>query len=504
MAPDAILALDVGTSSAKALVVSLDDGRVLGRAGVPVALAVTGPGCVEQDPVELAEATVAAAVAAVRASGEAQVVGVAIANQRESVVMWDRSSGEPVGPVLSWQDSRTAESLSDWSEGDRARVRELTGLTVDAMYSAPKMRWLLDEYDARGRDVVIGTVDSWIVHALTGNVAIEIANASRTLLLSLATGDWDTDLLDAFAIPRSVLPDVYSSDARFGLTRAGLPLPAGLPVCAVMADSHAALFAYGAAGEAKATYGTGTSLMTRLPRLSTGASGVDTTIAWSHGRAPGSPGATYAREGNILATGQAIDWTASLIDRGASLAGGIVVSEAAATVEDSAGVTLVPAFTGLGAPHWDRSAVAILSGMTSQTSSAHLARAALECVAHQVVDVVDALESDGQVRVDVLHVDGGVSSSDLLVQIQADLLGRPVVRSREPALSAVGVARLGAETLGYRAPELATDAPVSPQWDERRRREARGRWREEVARARFRGASGHVGDSTHHHHEEAP
>ena len=172
MAPDAILALDVGTSSAKALVVSLDDGRVLGRAGVPVALTVTGPGCVEQDPVELAEATLAAAVAAVRASGEAQVVGVAIANQRESVVMWDRSSGEPVGPVLSWQDSRTAESLSDWSEGDRARVRELTGLTVDAMYSAPKMRWLLDEYDARGRDVVIGTVDSWIVHALTGNVAI--------------------------------------------------------------------------------------------------------------------------------------------------------------------------------------------------------------------------------------------------------------------------------------------------------------------------------------------
>lgn len=487
MAHDAILALDVGTSSAKALVVSLADGSVLGRAGVPVSLSVTGPGCVEQDPLELADATCAAAAAALRSSGGASVAGIAIANQRESVVMWDRRSGEPVGPVISWQDSRASAALADWSQADRTRVHELTGLTVDAMYSAPKMRWLLDEYDARTRDVVVGTVDAWIVHALTGSVAIESGNASRTLLLALTTGDWDDSLLDAFAIPRSVLPDVRASDAGFGETRAGLPLPAGLPVCAVMADSHAALFAYGAAARAKATYGTGTSLMARLPELSAATRGVDTTIAWSRQLPPQAGGTAYAQEGNILATGQAIDWAASLVDPGASRPGGVVVSEAAATVASSAGVTLVPAFTGLGAPHWDRSAVAVLSGMTSQTSAAHLARAALECVAHQVADVVDALESDGQVRLDVLHVDGGVSSSDLLVAIQADVLGRPIVRSREAALSALGAARLAAETLGCPGPALATDAPVMPQMDDMRREEARGRWREEVARARFAG-----------------
>ena len=489
MTHDVILSLDVGTTSAKALVVSLVDGSVLARAGVPVSLSVTGPGRVEQDPVELADATWAAAGAALSASGGARPVGVALANQRESVVMWDRRSGEPIGPVISWQDSRAAASLSEWSHADRRRVRELTGLTVDAMYSAPKIRWLLDEHDARTRDVVVGTVDAWIVRALTGDVAIESGNASRTLLLSLATGDWDDSLLDAFAIPRSVLPDVRASDAGFGVTRAGLPMPAGLPVCAVMADSHAVLFAYGEAAEAKATYGTGTSLMTRLPLLSTGAPGVDTTIAWSGGHAPAVGGATYAREGNILATGQAIDWVASIVEPGSSRPGGVVVTQAASAVDGAEGVTLVPAFTGLGAPHWDRSAVATLSGMTSQTSSSHLARAALECVAHQVVDVVEAMESDGQVRLGALPVDGGVSSSDLLVAIQADLLGRPVVRSREPALSALGVARLAAESLGRPGPVVATDAPVAPQMDEDRRQQARGRWREEVARARFTGAS---------------
>ncbi len=483
MAHDAILALDVGTSSAKALLVSLADGSVVARAQVPVSLSVTGPGRVEQDPVELADATLAAAAAAVRQGGQARVSGVAITNQRESVVMWDRRTGEPIGPVISWQDSRAAASLSDWSEADRERVQRTTGLTVDAMYSAPKMRWLLDAYDGRTRDVVVGTVDAWMVYALTGVVATETGNASRTLLLSLASGDWDDDLLEAFAIPRSALPEVRASDAGFGDTREGLPLPAGLPVSAVMADSHAALFAYGSAGAAKATYGTGTSLMTRVAHLTTGAPGVDTTVAWWRGS--GDVGPAYAREGNILATGQAIDWVASLIEPGSSRPGGVVVTQAASAVDGAEGVTLVPAFTGLGAPHWDRSAVAVLSGMSSRTTSAHLARAALECVAHQVVDVVDALEADGQARLEVLHVDGGVSSSDLLVQTQADLLGRPVVRAREAALSALGVARLAAQTLGFPGPQVATDPPIEPRIDADGRGQARERWRHEVERARF-------------------
>jgi glycerol kinase len=478
MSDAAVLALDVGTSSAKALLVSLTDGTVLARAAAPVSLTVGAPGHVEQDPAELLRATLAAGAEALTQRHDVHLTGLALTNQRESVVMWDRLTGEPIGPVISWQDSRAAGSLAGWSDADRARVHEITGLTLDAMYSAPKMRWLLDEHDARSRDVVIGTVDSWIVRALTGTTHIEAGNASRTLLLSLATGDWDADLLDAFAIPRSVLPDVRASDSGFGTTLPDLPIPAGLPVVAVMADSHAALFAYGAGGRAKATYGTGTSVMAPLVDLTSSAPGVDTTIAWWRA----TP--TYAREGNVLATGQAIDWVASIIEPGSTRPGGVVVTEAASTVPDSGGVTLVPAFTGLGAPHWDRSAIAVLSGMTSQTTSAHLARAAIDCVAHQVVDLVEALGSDGRASVDVLHVDGGVSASDLLVATQADLLDRPVARSREAGLSALGVARLAAETLGCPPPDLATDPPVEPRMDAQARQAARDRWREAVSRAR--------------------
>lgn len=479
MGREAILALDVGTTSAKALVVSLSSGDVLARAAVPVSLVLTGPGCVEQDPAELVEATLAAAAQALRLAQDVRVAGVGLTNQRESVVMWDRRSGEPLGPVISWQDSRAAPSLTGWSHEACEDVQRITGLTLDAMYSAPKMRWLLDEYDARTRDVVVGTVDSWIVRALTGATAIEAGNASRTLLLSLATGDWDAGLLEAFEVPRSVLPDVRASDAGFGVTSAGLPLPAGVPVASVLADSHAALFAYGDAGIAKATYGTGTSVMMRLRGLEAPVSGMDTTVAWWRAEP------TYAHEGNVLATGQAIDWVASLIEPGSLRPGGVVVSEAAASVDDSGGVTLVPAFTGLGAPHWDRSAVAVMSGMTSQTTPAHLARAAIECVAHQVADLVEAQGRDGRAGVDVLHVDGGVSSSDLLVAVQADLLGRPVVRSSEAGLSALGVARLAAEVLGYLAPGLRTDPPVEPRMDETQRQRLRDRWRAEVRRARL-------------------
>jgi glycerol kinase len=478
MAHEAVLALDVGTSSAKALLVSLTDGTVLSRGSAPVTLVLGAPGHVEQDPHELRQATLAAGAEALAGRSDVRVAGLAITNQRESVVMWDRRTGEPLGPVISWQDSRAADSLVGWTQDERDRVQATTGLTLDAMYSAPKMRWLLDAREARTRDVVVGTIDSWIVRCLTGETVIEAGNASRTLLVSLATGDWDDDLLDAFAIPRSVLPDVRASDSGFGVTMPGLAIPAGLPVVAVLADSHAALFAYGAAGGAKATYGTGTSVMAPLSELSAASPGVDTTIAWWRS------GPAYAREGNVLATGQAVDWVASLIEPGSARPGGVIVTEAASAVSDSGGVTLVPAFTGLGAPHWDRSATAILSGMTSQTTLAHVARAAIECVAHQVADLVDAFEADGQASVDVLHVDGGVSSSDLLVATQADLLGRPVVRSREAGLSALGVARLAAQTLGAPVPDLATDPPIAPHMDDHTRQAARERWRAEVGRAR--------------------
>lgn len=453
---------------------------MLARASVPVRLDVRDGGEVEQDPREILDALVEAARRAVVDAGDASLDAVAVTNQRESVVAWDRTTGEPVAPMLSWQDSRTAAQMAAWDEGARDRVKAVTGLTLDAMYSAPKMRWLLDRHPESS--TMVGTLDAWLVARLTGEEACEAGNASRTMLLSLRTGDWDDELLAAFGVDRDRLPQVRRSDAGFGTLAQefGAPL-AGLPLLAILADSHASLFAHahGDVRVAKATLGTGTSVMAALPGLSTPREGIDTTVAWWLD-AP-----TYALEGNILSTGQAIDWVARLLEPGGSEPGGVVVDTLASDCDDTHGVTLVPAFTGLGAPHWDRDAVAILSGMTASSSRAQVARAALESVAHQIADVVAAMSQAGGVDVSELRVDGGASSSAALVQAQSDVLGIPVVRVREPELSAIGVARLAARRLGHDPRPVAGDAPVVPTWSRERRSQSRQHWQREVDRARM-------------------
>lgn len=475
-----IVALDAGTSSAKALVCEASTGSVLARASVPVALDVRGPGEVEQDAEEILQALLSAAHHALSGLRDCVVQAVALTNQRESVVAWQRSTGEPIGPMLSWQDSRTSEAVASWDGSSRAQVKALTGLTLDAMYSAPKMRWLLDH--AGRDDVMVGTLESWIIARLTGEAVAEAGNASRTMLLSLQTGDWDDGLLDAFGVSRDVLPQVRHSNADFGRIRAEGQSLAGVPIVAVLADSHASLFAHhaGAVGVAKATLGTGTSVMAALAELGTPCEGVDTTLAWWLDQP------TYALEGNILATGQAIDWVAGLLEPASTRPGGVVVAEAAASVDGSHGVTLVPAFTGLGAPHWDRGAVALLSGMTAATSTGHVARAALESVAHQVADVVESMVAVGAIDLHELRVDGGGSSSDLLLQSQSDLLGVPVVRVREPELSAMGVARLASIRLGHDPGPVAGDTAAHPEWSADRRERERHAWKREVDRARMR------------------
>ena len=272
------------------------------------------------------------------------------------------------------------------------------------------------------------------------------------------------------------------SDADFGRIGAIWQPLAGAPIVAVLADSHASLFAHGAGevGVAKATLGTGTSVMAALPGLETPGEGIDTTLAWWLDEP------TYALEGNILATGQAIDWVAGLLDPDSTKPGGVVVAEAAASVDGSHGVMLVPAFTGLGAPHWDRGAVAILSGMTSVTSPGHVARAAIESVAHQVADVVESMVALGSIDLREMRVDGGGSSSDLLLHAQSDLLGVPIVRVREPELSAIGVARLAATRLGHDPGPVAGDTAALPQWPDERRAQERRAWKREVDRARMR------------------
>lgn len=409
-------------------------------------------------------------------------VGVSISNQRESVVAWSAASGAPLGPVLGWQDARTAAACADLADAAQ-EVRARTGLPLDPMFSAPKMRWLLDAAvagGARAGDVRLGTVDSWLVHRLTGEHLAEAGNASRTLLLDLRSLAWDQDLLALFGVPAGAVGQVRPSDAGFGVTRATGALPAGVPVVAVLADSHSALYQHGCTtpGTGKATYGTGSSVMTPCEGPQVAPAGIATTLAWLTDRP------TYAREGNIVASGSALDWMARTLGAPPGVAGGAYLSALAAEVPDADGVSFVPAFSGLGAPYMDRAATGLLSGVTGGTTRAHLARAALEAVAHQVADVVEAIEADGGARIDVLHADGGATASDLLMQQQADLLGRAVLVADAPEASALGAATLAARTLGLPVAAGQPGAPVEPTLDAVARGARRRAWADAVARSR--------------------
>jgi glycerol kinase len=477
----AVLSIDQGTTNSKAVLVAAS-GTVLARGSAPVGIAHPRPRWVEQDADDL-WASVVRAVDTCLAGASAIPSAVAVTNQRESVVAWSRRTGRPLGPVLGWQDARTADRCAELvAEGLDDVVRRRTGLAVDAMFSAPKMRWLLDAALAGGADaadVCLGTVDSWLVWRLTGGAvfAAEAGNAARTLLFDLTTLDWHADLTAAFGLPRSCLGEVRASDAGFGTTVATGRLPAGLPIAAVLPDSSAALYAHGATrpGSGKVTYGTGSSVMAPVAGTDRAPAGISSTLAWLTADGP-----TLAREGNILATGTALDWMAGVLGAPPGGAGGDYLGRLAGEVPDAAGAVLVPAFSGLGAPHWDRSATGLLTGLTAATSRAHLARAALESVAHQVADVVDAMESDGALHLDLVHADGGASASRLLMQLQADLLGRPVSVAASAEASAVGAALLA----GAGRPRSEPGVVVHPLLPEDQRVRARAAWADAVRRAR--------------------
>ncbi|GAA2017854.1 FGGY-family carbohydrate kinase [Terrabacter terrae] len=485
----ALLAIDQGTTNTKAMLLDASTGLVLAEASAPTSIAFPAPGWVEQDAERLWTATMAAVDGCLEQQPEARVVGIGISNQRETVVCWSRSTGRALGPALGWQDARTTAWCADLLEREPSAaqtIRQRTGLSLDPMFSAPKFRTSIDAAVAGGADptdVAVGTVDAWLVWRLTGQHVTELGNASRTLLLDLASLAWHDDLLSLFGIDAARLPEPRPSDASFGVTstRHGR-LPAGVPVLAVLADSHAALYHHGCTtpGTGKATYGTGTSVMSPTKDPSAGPHGIATTVAWHVGGAP-----TYAREGNIVASGSALDWMASTLGVPEGTAGGAHLTALAGEVPDSGGVCFVPAFSGLGAPYWDRSAVGVLVGVSGGTTRGHLARAALEAVAHQVTDVVEAMESDGSARIDTLHADGGATASGLLMQVQADLLGRPLEVASSPAASALGAARLAAEHLGVATPpaepghRVAPHPPTSSDAGAARRS-----WRQAIARSR--------------------
>ncbi|WP_062521946.1 FGGY family carbohydrate kinase [Demequina silvatica] len=463
-----VLALDEGTTNAKAVAID-ERGAVLATASRPVSIMHAAPGWTEQDADELWEASLDVLARVFAQVDAADVIGVAISNQRESVVAWEPGTGVPAGPVLSWQDTRTAQRCRAL-EGHAALVRERTGLPLDPMFSAPKMAWLLE---GAPRGAVVGTVDSWLIWKLTGggDHVVEAGNASRTLLMSLETLDWDPDLLALFGVPREALPRIVPSTGPFGGT-ACEGLPSGLPILAVMADSHAALRGHGggAPGLVKATFGTGSSVMQGTGADRRDAPGLATTLAWVDGEP------VYALEGNIRYSGAALDWAARMVGAPSAAA----LGELAATVEDAGGVCLVPAFGGLGAPHWDPSATGVIVGLGAASGPAALARAAFDAVAHQVTDVVEAMGMPAG----ALRADGGATASALLMQAQADALGCDVVVVGDADVALRGVASAAFGRVGVQLAPVPASRVHSSRAAADERTVSRSRWRSALEKSR--------------------
>ena len=449
MSDKMLLAIDQGTSNTKAVVLD-QSGAIRGRGTQALARSYPHPGWVEQDPRAIVESVRSAIDAALQSGYGDRLAALAISNQRESIVLWERRTGEPIGPCVLWQCRRSEPFCAELrARGAESLITARTGLPIDPLFSAGKARWLLDQAPdglaraARG-ELCLGTIDSWLLWHLTGGTvhACDMSNAARTQLFNIHTLRWDPELLEVFGIPEASLPAVRESGAIFGTSVPLGALPGGIPIAAMIGDSHAALFGQGGfrPGMIKATYGTGTSLMTPAPVPTVAARGIATTIAWARA------GVTYALEGNISVTGAAVEWLGKLFGLEYPVQS---VAELATRVPDSGGTYLVPAFVGLGAPHWDAAARGLICGMTDQTTAAHLARATLEAITFQVRDVFEVMRAASNSVFHVMLADGGASRNDMLMQLQADMLGLPVVRTASPDVSALGAAYLAGLTIGF-------------------------------------------------------
>lgn len=448
----AILAIDQGTTNSKAVLVSTA-GEILSRGASPVGIEHPQPGWVEQSPLRLWESVREAIAACLEAGPVVDILGVAISNQRESVTIWDAATGEPLGPVVSWQCRRTAPACAELiAAGHAARVQALTGLPIDPMFPGPKMKWLLDRVPA-GRAVRLGTIDAWLIHCFTGGEvhACDAANAARSQLYDLNRQSWSDELCALFGVPQSALPEVRDSAARFGVTRNVPGLADGIPIAAAIGDSHAALFGHGAfnPGDGKVTFGTGSSIMTTLPAFIAPERGITTTIAWAIGGKP-----TYAFEGNILVSAAALPWMAEML----GLPDVQALTDLAATAEPG-GPGFVPAFVGLGAPYWQADARALFAGITFSTTRAQMARTVTDSMAFQVHDVFKAMSAQSPTPLGRLYADGGPSKNTFLMQCVADTLNHAIVQCDAPEASALGAAYLAGLSLGV-WPDLAAIAAL--------------------------------------------
>jgi len=485
-----ILALDEGTTNTKAFLVD-DTGNIVKEASRPVSITYPKPAWVEQDARELWQTSLAAASQVLEGVPAAQVVALGITNQRESVLVWERATGKPLGPCISWQCHRSAPFCAQLrQQGLTETIYQRTGLTIDPMFSASKAHWLLENIPAgwsraQQGEICLGTVDAWLLWNLTGGAvhACDVTNASRTQLFNLQTLTWDDELLEIFSIPRPALPEVRLSSAFYGETVRLPGIPAYLPISALIGDSHAALFGHAGfqPGAIKATYGTGSSLMTPTPTRVFSDNGLSSSIAWGYQKA------TYALEGNIYVTGSAVQWLSDLLGLGAPEK----VETLAAQSSDTGGVYFVPALVGLGAPYWKESARGLITGLTRGTTPSHVARATLESIAYQIRDVFEIMQVESGAPLRVLLADGGPTRNQALMQFQADILGVQVMCSLASDVSALGAAYLAGLTVGVWSSETEVASLSRPQvlyepvMTEAQKEQLYAGWKEAVGRVLY-------------------
>jgi glycerol kinase len=480
-----VLALDEGTTSARAALYD-DQGRRIAMESSPIECFYPQPGWVEQDANAIWNAQLDAtrrtlAVGRVKAS---EIAGIGITNQRETTVVWDRRTGQPIAPAIVWQCRRTAAYCDALTS--RELIEQKTGLVIDAYFSASKIRWLIDYAGAHPRDVLFGNVDTWLIWKLTNGTAhvTDPTNASRTMLMNLATGEWDHELLAIFGLPPEILPKIVRSSGICG-TAAAEHFGSEIPIAGIAGDQQAALFGQAcfSPGLTKNTYGTGCfALMhsgTAMP--------VSTNRLLATRAASPDDTAQFAVEGSVFIAGAAVQW---LRDKLGVIGNAAETEALAASVPDTGGVYLVPAFVGLGAPHWDSNARGVLSGITAGTDRARLVRAALESIAFQTGDLVAAMEADSGHRLKELRVDGGASANNFLMQFQADILGSRIVRPADIETTALGAAYLAGlatgvyKTLGDLEKFWRVERAFEPQMSADRREELRAGWKNAVARCR--------------------
>jgi glycerol kinase len=488
-----VLALDQGTTSSRAILFD-EAGAICAVAQKEFQQFYPQAGWVEHDPTEILTSQMSCAVEALGKVGARprDVAAIGITNQRETVIVWERATGKPIHPAIVWQDRRTAAQCRTLEESGAAEtIGSKTGLVIDPYFSATKVKWILDNVTgARARaergELAFGTVDSWLIWHLTSGQkhVTDVTNASRTLLYNVVKGEWDAELLRIFDIPESILPEVKWSSERVGEVTTTLGL-GGIAIAGIAGDQQAALFGQLCwnAGQAKNTYGTGCFLLENIgTEFTRSKHKLITTVA-----ASAQKRLEYALEGSIFIGGAVVQW---LRDNLKIIGASSDVEALAASVKDTGGVVFVPAFVGLGAPHWDAHAAGMLIGLRRDTGAGQIARAALEAIAFQVADVLEAVNSESKNPLTALRVDGGAAVNNLLMQFQADVLGVPVVRPRVTETTALGAAYLAGLATGlWASPQalrtkLEGDVRFEPKMSATERAERRAQWKKAVERAK--------------------